>query len=236
MAEPKAVQQAEDEEALDPRRVAAILDAVEAGDAPRLTELLEPLHAADIADLLEQIGPADRRDFLRLYSGEIDGEILSEIDESIREEVIDALPRDVLTEAVRELETDDVVDILEDLEAPQQAIILRALEDSDRVAVEQALAYPEYTAGRLMQREVVVAPEHWTVGETIDHLRGAEWLPDQFYHVILVDPRMKPQGYVTLGRMLATRRDVALRELKEDSFRTVQATEEEAEVAYIFNQ
>ena len=236
MAEQRAAPETEEDEALDPRRVTAIMSAVEADDSIRLTALLAPLHAADIADLLEQIGPAERRDFLRLYAAEIDGEILSEIDDSIREEVIAALPREVVAEAVRELDTDDVVDILEDLEAPQQAIILRALEDSDRVAVEQALAYPEYTAGRLMQREVVVAPEHWTVGETIDHLRGAEWLPDQFYHVILADPRMRPTGYVTLGRILSAARDAKLKDITEDSFRTVKATDEEADVAYYFNQ
>ena len=225
-----------EEEALDPRRVAAILEAVEAGDEADLRALAEPLHAADIADLLEQIGPADRRAFLALYAREIDGDILSEIDESIREEVIAALPRAVVAEAVRELDTDDVVDILEDLEGPQQAEILGALEDADRVAVEQALAYPEYSAGRLMQREVVVAPEHWTVGETIDYLRGADHLPDQFYHVILIDPRMRPKGYVTLGRLLSSRRDTDLRAIVEDSFRTIEATDEEEDVAYIFNQ
>ena len=39
----------DEEEALDPRRVAAILEAVEAGDGARLRELCAPLHAADIA-------------------------------------------------------------------------------------------------------------------------------------------------------------------------------------------
>ena len=221
---------------LDDARVEAIRAAVAAGDRALVLDLVEPLHAADIADFLEQIDAGERRGFLALYSGEIDGDLLSEIDETIREEVIAALPAEVVAEAVRDLETDDVVDILEDLEAPAQGRILQALDVADRVAVEQAMAYPEGSAGRLMQREVVVAPEHWTVGEAIDFLRGADGLPDQFYHVILVDPRMKPLGYVTLGRILSARRDVALRDLTEDSFRTVEATEEEAEVAYIFNQ
>jgi magnesium transporter len=225
-----------DEDEVHADRVEAILAAVEAGDADRVTELMEPLHAADIADLLEQIGGADRRALLTLWSGEIDGEILSEIDESIREEVIESLPREVVAEAMRELDTDDVVDILEDLERPAQDLILDSLELADRVAVQKALSYPEYTAGRLMQREVVVAPEHWTVGETIDYLREAESLPDQFYHVILVDPRMKPVGYVTLGRLLSSRRVVALKEILEDTYRTVPATEAEADVAYMFNQ
>ncbi len=225
-----------DEDRVHADRVDAILQAVEAGQADRVTELMEPLHAADIADILEQIGGSDRRALLQLWSGEIDGEILSEIDESIREEVIAALPREVVAEAMRELDTDDVVDILEDLEQPAQELILGALELADRVAVQQALSYPDYSAGRLMQREVVVAPEHWSVGETIDFLREAESLPDQFYHVILVDPRMKPVGYVTLGRLLSSRRVVGLREILEETFRTVPATEAEEDVAYLFNQ
>lgn len=221
---------------LDARRIAQVLEAVEAGDAGRLTALLDPLHPADVADLFEQIGPSERRGLVALWGREIDGEILSEIDEAIREEVVGAMPRDVLTQAVRELDTDDVVDILEDLEAPQQALILGALDTADRAAVEAAMGYPEYSAGRLMQREVVVAPLHWTVGEAIDFLRGAEHLPDQFYHVILVDPRMKPVGYVTLGRILSSGRAVRLEGIAEDSFRTVTATDPEADVAYIFNQ
>lgn len=232
-----AEDQAETEEvALDQDRIDAVLEAVEAGNREAVDALMEPLHAADIADLLEQIGPGDRRALLALWSHEIDGEILSEISEDIREEVVEALPREVLVEAVRDLETDDVVDLLEDLEQPQQDIILDALEDADRVAVEQAMSYPEYSAGRLMQREVVVAPEHWTVGETIDYLRKAEHLPDQFYHVILVDPRMKPVGYATLGRILSSGRDAKLADIVEDSFRTIEATDPEADVAYIFNQ
>lgn len=210
--------------------------AVEAGDSAALVDILEPLHAADIADVMEQIRNAERTELLRLWGSEIDGEILSELDESIREEVIGKLEPAVLAEAVRELDSDDVVDILEDLEEPAQERILEALDSDDRVAVEQSLSYPEYSAGRLMQREVVSAPEHWTVGETIDYLRAEDWLPDQFYHVILVDPRMKPTAYVTLGRMLASRRDIRLSQITEDSFRTIPATEPEADVAYIFKQ
>ncbi len=222
----------------EPRRevLEQMHSAIEAGDVARLNALLEPMHAADIADIIEQLSPPDRRDFLRLYAGEIDGEILSEIDEAIREEVLDQLPREVVAEAVREMDSDDVVDLIEDLDEPEREEILSALDDSDRVAVEQALTYPEYSAGRLMQSEVVTAPEHWTVGEAIDFLRAEEWLPEQFYHVVLVDPRRHPVGYVTLGRLLAARRDAALRDLTEDSFRTISAYAEEGDVAYAFNQ
>lgn len=221
---------------LAPKAVSAILSAVEHGDKARLSELMDPLHPADIADVLEQITASDRRDLIRLYDREFDGDILSELDESVREEIIDVLKPDVLAEAVRELESDDVVDLVEDLDEPQQEAILEVLEDADRVAVEQALAYPEDSAGRLMQRETAWAPEHWNVGQCIDYLREAEELPEQFYHVILVDPKMRPVGNVTLGRIMSSRREVLLKDIVEDVFQVIPVTQDEEDVAYAFNQ
>ncbi|MEX3317011.1 magnesium transporter [Sulfitobacter sp. PS-8MA] len=223
---------------LDRKAVAAILETVHAGDQAHLTQLMEPLHAADIADLLEQIDEADRAALIRLYGQEFDGEILSELDESIREEVISILTPQVLTQAVRELDSDDVVDLIEDLEDDQQETILDALEETDRVAVEQALNWPEYSAGRMMQREVVMAPEHWTVGQAIDHLRATkeEDLPDQFYHIVMVDPRLRPLGNVTLGKLMRSRRETRLADILEETFQIIPATRAEADVAYAFNQ
>ena len=226
----------EDAYELDRKRVAQILFALDRDDREALVELMEPLHPADIADLLEQINAFDRGRLIRLYDKEFDGDILSELDESIREEVISALNPQVLADAVRDLDSDDVVDLLEDLEEPQQEAILDALEDSDRVAIEQSLSYPENSAGRLMQREVVTAPEHWTVGQAIDHMREAEELPEQFYHVVIVDPRMHPVGQVTLGRLMSSRRTKPLIEIIEETFQVIPAAQDEEDVAYAFNQ
>lgn len=226
----------DDAYALDRKAISAILYAVDTDNQSSLIELMDPLHAADIADILEQINTHDRARLIRLYDREFDGEILSELDEGIREEVISVLKPHILAEAVRELESDDVVDLVEDLGEPQQEAILEVLEDADRVAVEQALSYPEYSAGRLMQREVVMAPEHWTVGQAIDYLRSSENLPEQFYHIVLVDPRLHPVGNVTLGKLMRTRREVGLMDLKEDVFQVIPVTQDEADVAYAFNQ
>ncbi|MEQ3711557.1 MAG: magnesium transporter [Tateyamaria sp.] len=223
---------------LERKDVSAILYAVDIEDRDQLITLMEPLHAADIADLLEQINAFDRARLIRMYDREFDGDILSELDESIREEVMAVLRPHVLADAVRDLDSDDVVDLIEDLDDAQQETILDALEESDRAMVEQAMAFPEYSAGRLMQREVVMAPEHWTVGEAIDRLRSAEEkdLPGQFYHLVLVDPRLHPVGNVTLGKLMRSRREVFLRDLVEETFRVIPATQAESEVAYAFNQ
>ncbi|MEL6409178.1 MAG: magnesium transporter [Pseudomonadota bacterium] len=233
--EPEADRE-DDVYALDQQAVARIIHAVDNTDQAGLLSELEPLHPADIADLLEQINAFDRRRLIELYGHDFEGDVLSELDDAIREEVINILNPEVLAEAVRDLESDDVVDLVEDLEDKQQAAILEVLEDSDRIAVEQSLTYPEYSAGRLMQREVVMAPEHWNVGEAIDYLRDQDDLPEQFYHIVLVDPRLKPVGNVTLGKLMASRREILLQSIIEETFHIIPVDQDEGDVAYAFNQ
>lgn len=192
---------------LEQEHIQSVIDAVEAQDAGQLTDLLEPLHAADVADLIEQISQSERVALVELWGEGIDGEVLSELNESVREPLLEVLPPEVVAEAIRDLDSDDVVDLVEDLEEEHQSRLLEALEIKDRIGVEGALSYPEYSAGRLMQRELVAVPEDWSVGRAIDYIRGEDNLPGQFYHVILVSPAMKPVGYVTLGRLLSSRRD-----------------------------
>ena len=238
-AEPDTEREPEREEdaySLSPQAVARIIYAVDIGDHDLLLRELSGLHAADVADLLEQINAFDRRRLIELYGSDFDGDVLSELDERLRQEVIGLLPPDVLADAVRDLESDDVVDLVEDLEDHEQEAILSALEAGDRIAVQQSLTYPEYSAGRLMQREVVMAPEHWNVGEAIDYLRNQEDLPEQFYHIILVDPRLRPVGNVTLGKLMAARREVLLSDLVEETFHVFPVTQDEEDVAYAFNQ
>ena len=226
----------EDRYELDRATVQVVQEAAEAEEAAQVASLLEPMHAADIADLLEQVDPDARQGILKVLGTEFDGEILLEIDGSVRTEVIETLEPEVLSDAVRDMESDDIVHVIEDLDGPLQTTLLDALKDSRRVVVEHALAYPEFSAGRLMQRELVTGPEHWTVGEAIDHLRSRQDLPEDFYHMILVDPKFRPTGYVALGKILGHPRGERLRDIASDSFHTIEAKEDEAEVAYAFNQ
>lgn len=214
----------------------AVLDAVARNQAGELLDLLDPLHPADIADFLEQIGSEERMALLDLWGQEIDAEVISELDENLRADVIGELPDAVIADAVRELESDDVVDLIEDLGVAQAGRVLEALEDADRVAVERSLQYPEETAGRLMQRTLVMAPDHWNVGEVIDHLRASGDLPDRFYHVFVVDPSLRPIGKIRLSRLLTSTRGERLAGLMDENFRAIPVLQAQEDVAYAFNQ
>ena len=116
------------------------------------------------------------------------------LDEDVRDEVMEMLGPKEVAQAFTELETDDAVDILEDLDEEAKQEILAAVPAEDRAILEEGLTYPEDSAGRLMQRDLVAVPSYWTVGETIDFLRASGDLPDDFYDLFIVDPKHTPIG------------------------------------------
>ncbi|MEM9229551.1 MAG: magnesium transporter [Pseudomonadota bacterium] len=226
----------DDAYALDAVLVDAIMAAVEVGSKDRLVELVSHLHAADIADLIEQISVQDRQKLVRVWGDALDGAVLSELEEGVRNGVLEILDTDTLANAVQELETDDLVYLVEDMEGPQKEEFLESLEDVDRVAVEASLQYEEDTAGRLMSREMVTAPPHWNVGDAIDYMRSHDDLPDTFYKIILVDPRLQVVGTVPLGRVMSHRREVPLLEIADTNPRLIPVDQSSEDVAYAFNQ
>jgi magnesium transporter len=103
--------------------------------------------------------------------------------------------------------------------------------------VEQGLAADEDTAGRLMQRELAAAPEYWTVGDAIDHMRSEEAeLPDVFFEIYVVDPGFRPIGFVPVSTLLRARRDAALRDIMRPPQALIRPEMDQEEVAFVFRK
>jgi len=114
--------------------------------------------------------------------------------------------------------------------------VLRALDPDDRAAIEEALSYPEESAGRLMQRELIAVPEHWTVGDVLDYLRGEEELATDFWEIFVVDPAHKPVGTCALSWILRTPRAVAMGDVMKREQTLIPVGMDQEEVALIFQK
>ena len=214
----------------------AAQEALEADDKAKFRELIEPLHVADLADLLEYLPGEERQKAVEQLGRAMDPELLSWLDPAVREEVIEQLGPRGLARALSALDSDDAVDVFEDLDEDFQHRILTALPMAYRTLLEESLSYPEDSAGRLMQREIVAVPSAWTVGETIDYMRDSEGLPDDFYDLFIVNPKHKPIGAIPLSRVLRTRRPVRLTEIMETDLHLIPLDTDQEDVAYLFRQ
>lgn len=221
---------------IDAGFVEQVSQAVLLSDVTTLRGLVADLHEADLGGLLEALDPEERPKLISLLGGDFDFAALTEVDDSVREEILDELSPEAVAEGVRELDTDDAVYILEDLDEADQNEILDKLTPAERTVLQQGLDYPEGSAGRRMQAEVIAVPPFWTVGQTIDFLRETQELPERFFEIFVADPGHHFVGTVRLDRLLRTKRPVSVAELVEDDRRIVEASDDLEDVARMFQR
>ena len=221
---------------LTPKVETAIIDAVQTCAVRRLRTLVAPLHPADQADLLERMPARTATSLVRFLGDHLDAETLTYLDENTREAIVEVMGAKALARQLHDLSTDDAIDIIEELEEGALADVLAALSAEDRVFVEEGLSFPEDSAGRLMQREIVTVPSFWTVGQTIDYLRGGKSTTDDFYLIFVVDPARKPLGEVALSKLLCAQRPRRMSEIMEPEFRSIPVDMDQEEVAVLFRR
>jgi len=216
--------------------VETVAEALDRDDFVTAKFLAQPLHYSELADLLETLNFDQRTKLIEQIRDDFDPVVLTELNDTVREQVIEQLGMKEVAEAVAEMDSDDAIFVVGELDQHEQDALLASLPAEERSVIEEGLAYPEHSAGRLMQREVVALPEAMTVGEAIDYLRDAEDLPLDFYDVILVAPDHHPVGTVHLSRILAARRPVALDTLMAKDMRTIPVDMDQEEIAFLFRQ
>lgn len=226
----------DDAGSLAPDFVDAAVRSIQSGNAQALRLLVVELHEADFGDLLEALKAEDRNELIRLLGDEFDFVALTEVDDNLRVEIVEQMPAERVAEGVRELDSDDAVSILEDLDEPDQEAILEQLPVAEQLPLRRSLDYPDDSAGRLMQTDFIAVPPFWTVGQTIDHMRESDDLPDEFYEIYVIDPAFQVIGAVHLDRILRTKRPTKILDIIKDEIHTVDAVEDQEEIALLFER
>ena len=216
--------------------VEAVELALDAGDVARAVERTLALHSADAADLIDQIDTGLRELLVRALGTHLDAEILTQLREDIRAEVIEYMGPAAVADAITGLEIDDAVEVLEGLDETARASVLEAVSGPKRAQIERGFAYPDDSAGRLMQRTLIAVPEFWNIGRAIDYLRESDSLPDDFYELFIIDPAGRPVGTLPLDRFVRWKRSVRVGDVMDTEPHLFSAAMDQEDVAYQFQQ
>jgi len=214
--------------------VSQVRDLLRDGDEAALRAVFDDLHYADAADVIQQLKPEDRSLVFEIIGGDIEATVFTELDEDLLEEAVESVGPDGVAQVLTDLDSDDAITILGELDEEVQQEVLEALPLDDRQVMQEGLAFPEDSAGRLMQRDVVSIPAFWTVGETLDYLRSEADLPDDFYELFVVDRAQKLQGTVPLSRLMRNQRLTRIDGLMDEQLTTIPLETDQEDVASIF--
>ncbi len=219
-----------------PEFLHAVTDALESGDTAHVRKLTRDLHEADLADLLEVLRQDDRANLIEALGDEFKAAALPELEEAVRDQVLEEMPPEQVAEALQELESDEAVYLLEDLDRAEQQNILSKLPHFERLALQRSLEYPEDSAGRMMQTDLIAVPPFWSVGQTIDYMREADDLPERFYEIFVVDPAYHLIGCVALNKILRSKRPTQMEAIIDEEMHPIPVATDQEDVAHRFER
>ena len=217
-------------------RFEKLVRLLEHGTDEELNLHLEGFHHSDLADAFGLLDRSLRKRLIVSVKEELDPDLLFELEDHLRKEVTDSLTPEEVAEVITEMDSDEAVQVLEDMDEGERAEVLSSVPKEEREDIEVGLAFPEDSAGRRMQTDVVSVGTNWTVGQTIDYLREESDLPEEFLDLFVVDEEARPVGIISLSRILRSPRNTLMREISDETQVLVPADTLQEEVALLFEK
>lgn len=184
------------------RQHESITLALGSGTRQQVRQLVNSLSGGEIADLLESLTPARRQVVWELVDPELDGEVLVEVNDEVRAGLISGTDDDELLLAVGDLDLDDLADILDDLPDTVIRNVLSSMTRQDRERLEHVLAYPEDSAGGLMDPNVLTIRRDVSLEVVLRYLRARSELPALIDQLFVVSRDGRYLGDLKLADLL----------------------------------
>ncbi|MBC8283935.1 MAG: magnesium transporter [Nitrospinae bacterium] len=215
-----------------------IEEHIEQGHEEAVETAVASLSGPDCADLLEKVSEDNRQVILDQHASAIDPDTYVELDPELCKDVLEDMEAPQVAEIISSMESDDALEVIENLEDDFQQEVIRKLPSKIRISMEEGLRFPEYSAGRLLQREFVAIPQTWTVAEAIDSLKATSEndIPDFFSDIFIVTSDYQVSGKVPLSRLIRAGSQEKLDTLTQEEIYSVPALMDQEEVAQIFRR
>lgn len=212
-----------------------VIENIDQQQSALLLDTIKILHAADIAQLIQLMSPYYRNEFVDILGENFNPEILTYLDDSVRESIIDLWAQTELSAALSKVEEQDAVEILSELDSDTRRTLLRTLKPELRILLEEGLAYPEYSAGRIMQHDFIALPKKWLVSQAIAFLQRAHAKIDS--HIIfIVDENRKPIGYINFSILFMSQHEKTLADISEPLIYQAKITDTQEDICLMFKK
>lgn len=191
---------------------------------------LQRMHPADIATVVSQMSPGEAADVFEAMDDETAAKAMAELPEEHKAAVLTAMEPEEAADVLEEMEPDEAADVLGDVTEERAEELMRLMEPAAAGEVRSLLAYPEDSAGGLMNTRVVAVREDETVEQAVASLRLAE-PEDEVYCLYVVDDAGRLSGLVTLTMLLMAPGGQQVADLMRTAIESVRSDEPDEEVA-----
>ena len=202
------------------QRLNQLNKALGSGMFVHVRNMLQDMAATDIAFILESSPPRTRQVLWQL----IDQEHTSQ------------MSPERVAKAAKSMDTDDLAYILRSLPDSVFNEVLQSMSTQDRVRVEQALSYPDDTAGSIMNTDTVTLRPDVNIDVILRYLRIRGELPDATDMLYVVDKHDRVLGGVRIADLLTCNPDSSIRDIMAADVEPIPVGMSDSEVAQLFER
>ncbi|HVY24550.1 MAG TPA: magnesium transporter [Steroidobacteraceae bacterium] len=215
-------------------RLDALRHSLAQGSMRHAHRLINALHPAEIAALLESLPAAKREIVWGFIDPEIEGDVLVELNDQMRADRIDGMDAEELVAMTENMEVDDIAHLFGDLPEEVTQRVLHSMDLQDRERLKAMLAYPDGTAGSLMNVDTVTVRPDATVEVVLRYLRMRGELPERTDRLFVVTRLDRYLGAVDITKLLTSDPEQTVGEVMDAHVESIAPETTVNEVARMF--
>lgn len=198
---------------------------VERSDVEGLVHFFRDSHPSRIADALESLEWDQRSALWKLVDVEQKGEVLLQLHGEVRQQLIALSSQQELLTALQSLQMDELADL--DAELPLSVVdaMVEAMDEQSRKRYDAVRAWPDDTAGGLMDVDAAVVRSDVTLRSVIRYLRQLRKressLPEHLDSLIVVDRNNRYLGMLMLSDLVSLDPEMPVSEVMTQSIQAI---------------
>ncbi|MGQ9684581.1 MAG: magnesium transporter MgtE N-terminal domain-containing protein [Anaerolineae bacterium] len=159
---------------------------------------LKDLNPADLAEIITDLSHAESSRLLESLDVKAVADTLEEVEPEFQASLVEGMPDERVADVLEEMAPDEAADLLEELPHERRQELLNLMEQDDAADVRKLLAYPEDSAGGIMNTEFVAIPPGHTAEQAIARIREQAHEAETIYYVYVTESDGRLLGVFSL--------------------------------------
>nr|WP_255453500.1 magnesium transporter [Wolbachia endosymbiont of Atemnus politus] len=219
---------------LDKKAIDDLIESLDNEELENVHNIVKAIDSVQLAYFLSTSISDHREKLVSILDQYSLSDALVHVVPDLQVEIIETLGIENTAKLLMLLDVEDIVTIVKNLDRKFIENMLNCLPNATQKSVEELLSYPEESAGRLIHKNMVIAPYYWTINELTEFLRNYKKIPETFHQIFIINSKLEPIGSVNLNKVISHSGKTTIKEIMSQDIKVIKTGVDQEEVARIF--
>lgn len=192
---------------------------------------MNELHPADLAEIISDLSRQEGSRVLENLDNETLADTLEEVEPEFQASLIETFPDERLADVLEEMAPDEAADLLAELPEDRSQGLLELMEDDEAKDVIKLLAYPEDSAGGIMNTDFYSVSPDQTALQVMEQMRATVPEVESLDYIYVTDADMHLLGVFSLRKLVLSSPNSLVSDFMEKRVVTINLLDSQEECA-----